>query len=73
MTIFFLLFWGKGGVEEYMMLLGIDWFVVEDSRRKAAINVLFLCEMVVSLYVVGFCLMYNIHDVHLPIPILFFR
>jgi hypothetical protein len=23
-----------------MMLLGIDWFVVEDSRRKAAINVL---------------------------------
>jgi hypothetical protein len=21
------------------MLLGIDWFVVEDSRRKAAINV----------------------------------
>ena len=33
-----------------MMLLGIDWFVVEDSRRKAAINVLFLCEMVVSLY-----------------------
>jgi hypothetical protein len=42
-----------------MMLLGIDWFVVEDSRRKAAINVLFLCEMVVSLYVVGFCFMYN--------------
>ena len=40
-----------------MMLLGIDWFVVEDSRRKAAINVLFLCEMVVSLYVVGFCFM----------------
>ena len=31
-----------------MMLLGIDWFVVEYSRRKAAINVLFLCEMVVS-------------------------
>jgi hypothetical protein len=29
--------------------------------------VLFLCEMVVSLYVVGFCFMYNIHDVHLPI------
>jgi hypothetical protein len=28
-----------------MMLLGIDWFVVEDSRRKAEINVLFLCEM----------------------------
>jgi hypothetical protein len=25
-----------------MMLLGIYWFVVEDSRRKAAINVLFL-------------------------------
>jgi hypothetical protein len=44
-----------------MMLLGIDWFVVGDSRRKAAINVLFLCEMVVSLYVVGFCFMYNIH------------
>jgi hypothetical protein len=37
-----------------MMLLGIDWFVVEGSRRKAAINVLFLCVMVVSLYVVGF-------------------
>jgi hypothetical protein len=36
MTIFFLLFWGKGGVGEYMMLLGIDWFVVEDSRRKGA-------------------------------------
>ena len=53
-----------------MMLLGIDWFVVEDSRRKAAINVLFLCEMVVSLYVVGFCFMYNIHDVHLPISII---
>jgi hypothetical protein len=32
-----------------MMLLGIDWFVVEGSRRKAAINVLFLCVMVVSL------------------------
>jgi hypothetical protein len=29
--------------------------------------VLFLCEMAVSLYVVGFCFMYNIHDVHLPI------
>jgi hypoxanthine-guanine phosphoribosyltransferase len=56
-----------------MMLLGIDWFVVKDSRRKAAINVLFLCEMVVSLYVVGFCFMYNIHDVHLPISILFFQ
>ena len=55
------------------MLLGIDWFVVEDSRRKAAINVLFLCEMVVSWYVVGFCFMYNIHDVHLPISILFFQ
>jgi hypothetical protein len=55
-----------------MILLGIDWFVVEDSRRKAAINVLFLCEMVVSLYVVGFCFMYNIHDVHLPISFLFF-
>ena len=54
------------------MLLGIDWFVVEGSRRKAAINVLFLCEMVVSLYVVGFCFMYNIYDVHLPISILFF-
>jgi hypothetical protein len=24
------------------------------------------------LYVVGFCFMYNIHDVHLPISILFF-
>ena len=56
-----------------MMFLGIDWFVVEDSRRKAAINVLFLCVMAVSLYVVGFCFMYNIHDVHLPISILFFR
>jgi hypothetical protein len=55
-----------------MMLLGIDWFVVEDSRRKAAINMLFLCEMVVSLYVVGLCFMHNIHDVHLPISILFF-
>ena len=54
-----------------MMLLGIDWFVVEDSRRKAAINML-LCEMVVSLYVVGFCFMYNIHDVHLPISYIFF-
>jgi hypothetical protein len=31
-----------------MMLLGIDWFVVEDSSRKA--------KLVVSLYVVGFCL-----------------
>ena len=48
-----------------MMLLGIDWFVVEDSSRKA--------KLVVSLYVVGFCFMYNIHDVHLPISILFFR
>ena len=56
-----------------MMLLGIDWFVVEDSRRKAEINVLFLCEMVVSLYVVEFCFMYNIHNVHLPISILFFQ
>jgi hypothetical protein len=28
--------------------------------------------MVVSLYVVGFCFMYNIHDVHLPISIHFF-
>ena len=46
-----------------MMLLGIDWFVVEDSSRKA--------KLVVSLYVVGFCFMYNIHDVHLPISILF--
>ena len=45
-----------------MTLLGIDWFVVEDSSRKA--------KLVVSLYVVGF--MYNIHDVHLPISILFF-
>ena len=54
-----------------MMLLGIYWFVLEDSRRKAAINVLFLCEMVVSLNVVGFCFMYNIHDVHLTISILF--
>jgi hypothetical protein len=53
------------------MLLGINWFVVEDSRRKVAINVLFLCEMVVSLYVVAFCFMYNIHDVHLPISIFF--
>ena len=35
-----------------MMLLGIDWFVVEDSSRKA--------KLVVSLYVVGFCFMYNI-------------
>jgi hypothetical protein len=52
-------------------LLGIDWFVVEDSRRKSAINVLFLCEMAVSLYVVGFCFMYNIHDVHLPIDVYF--
>jgi hypothetical protein len=25
------------------------------------------------LYVVGFCFMYNIHDVHLPISILFYR
>jgi hypothetical protein len=31
-----------------MMLLGIDWFVVEDSSRKA--------KLVVSLYVVGFCI-----------------
>jgi hypothetical protein len=47
------------------MLLGIDWFVVEDSSRKA--------KLVVSLYVVGFCIMYNIiHDVHLPISIIFF-
>jgi hypothetical protein len=30
-----------------MLLLGIDWFVVEDSSRKA--------KLVVSLYVVGFC------------------
>jgi hypothetical protein len=45
------------------MLLGIDWVVVEDSRRKA--------KLVVSLYVVGFCFMYNIHDVHLPIFFLF--
>jgi hypothetical protein len=29
--------------------------------------------MVVSLYVVGFCFMYNIHDVHLPISIPFFQ
>ena len=36
-----------------------DWFVVEDSSRKA--------KLVVSLYVVGFCFMYNIHDVHLHI------
>ena len=35
-----------------MMLLGIDWFVFEDSSRKA--------KLVVSLYVVGFCFMYNI-------------
>jgi hypothetical protein len=46
-----------------MMLLGIDWFVVEDSSRKA--------KLVVSLYVVGFCFMYiltfYVHDVHLPI------
>jgi hypothetical protein len=28
--------------------------------------------MIVSLYVVGFCFMFNIHDVHLPISILFF-
>jgi hypothetical protein len=42
-----------------MMLLGIDWFVVEDSSRKA--------KLVVSLYDVGFCFMYN--DVHLPISI----
>ena len=48
-----------------MMLLGIDCFVVEDSSRKA--------KLVVSLYVVGFCFMYNIHDVHLPISILFFQ
>jgi hypothetical protein len=47
------------------MLLGIDWFVVEDSSRKA--------KLVVSLYVGGFCFMYNIHDVHLPISILFFQ
>ena len=56
-----------------MMLLGIDWFVVENARRKPAINVLFLCEMVVSMYIFEFCFMYNIHDVHLPISILFFR
>ena len=56
-----------------MMSLGIDWFVVEDSRGKTAINVPFLCEMVGSLYVVGFCFMYNIHDVHLPISILFYK
>jgi hypothetical protein len=31
-----------------MMLLGLDWFVVEGSRRKATINVLFLCVMVVK-------------------------
>ena len=48
-----------------MTLLGMDWFVVEDSSRKA--------KLVVSLYVVGFCFMYNIHDVHLPISILFFQ
>ena len=47
-----------------MMLLDIDWFVVEDSSRKA--------KLVVNLYVVEFCFMYNIHDVHLPISILFF-
>ena len=41
-----------------MILLGIDWFVVEDSSRKA--------KLVVSLYmyVVGFCFMYTIHDVY---------
>jgi hypothetical protein len=44
---------------------GIDWFVVEDSSRKAKLDV--------SLYVVGFCFMYNIHDIHLPISILFFQ
>ena len=47
-----------------MMLLGIDWFVVADPRRKA--------KLVVSLYVVRFCFMYNIHDVHLPIYPFFF-
>jgi hypothetical protein len=52
--------WRKVGcVVENKMMLGIDWFVVEDSSRKA--------KLVVSLYVVGFCLMYKIHDVHLPI------
>ena len=48
-----------------MILLGIDWFVVEDSSRKA--------KLVVSLYVVVFCCMYNIHDVHLPISHSFFQ
>jgi hypothetical protein len=38
-----------------MMLLGTDWFVVEDSNRKA--------KLVVSLYVVGFCFMYNINEI----------
>jgi hypothetical protein len=33
------------------MLLGIYWFVVKDSRRKAAINVLFLCEMDVGVHI----------------------
>jgi hypothetical protein len=47
-----------------MMLLGIDWFVVEDSSRKA--------KLVVSLYVVGFCFMYNIHDVHFYLYPFFF-
>jgi hypothetical protein len=27
--------------------------------------------MVVSMYIFEFCFMYNIHDVHLPISILF--
>ena len=35
-----------------MLLLGIDWFVVEDSSRKA--------KLVVFLYVVGFCDMVRI-------------
>ena len=55
-----------------MMLLCIDWFVVEDSRRKAAINVMFLCEMVASLYVVGFCFLCTIYMMYTyPYPFFF--
>ena len=46
-----------------MMLLGIDWFDVEDSSRTA--------KLVVSLYVVGFCFMYNIHDITTTITVPF--
>jgi hypothetical protein len=68
MNFFFFFFFGERGVGggEYMMLLGIYWFVVEDSSREAKLVVKF-AKITVFLLKLVFFYSYLKHPLNRPL------